>query len=251
VRKIQAGIMEEFGENRSLEWIAREREEYLAADETPIDEKSFSESSTDEEVFQSIAEAFPSVTPEQIREVVKLKATTRLGYRRIGKSLNPPLGKDIVMRICQIYKTLSRPVEPTVEDEELKNLRAQIEEKERLKKLREEKEKLIRQDVRLSLETGGDDLVLRIVEDEVAEKHPETYQEFRQCCEREHLALKAALQKIGVTASSLIDTLDDWYDLWNEDGYSGMECLIWEVWSEINAGLASLKSHETQPKKRN
>lgn len=237
LRKIQAGILEEFGENRSLKWISKEREEYLAADEHPTEENSLIEPSIDDEAIQSVAEAFPSVTQEQIREVVRLKTSTRLGYRRIGQRLNPPIGKDTVMRIWRMYKALSAPPKPSVEDDEIKNLKAQLAEKERLNRIREEKEKLLKQHVLLSLETEEDDLVLRIVEDDVAKKHPETYQEFRQHCEREHLTPKNALQKIGVTASSLIESFDDWYDLWNEDGKSGTECLTWELWSEINAEL--------------
>jgi hypothetical protein len=235
LRKIQAGILEEFGETISLEWISKEKRGYLTADEHPIGENILTEPSIDDEAIHSIAEAFPTVTQEQVQEIIRLKTTTRLGYRRIGKRLTPPLGKDTVSRIWKMYEASAKPPEPSVEDEEIKKLRAQLAEKERLKRLREEKEKLLKQDVFLSLETEGDNLVLRIVEDEVAKKHPETYQEFKQYREREHLSPEAALQKIGVTASSLIDTFDDWYDFWNEDGYSGMECLTWEVWSEINA----------------
>jgi hypothetical protein len=136
-----------------------------------------------------------------------------------------------------MYKALSAPLKPSVEDEEIKNLKAQLAEMERLKRIREEKEKLVKQHVLLSLENEGDDLVLRIVEDELAKINPETHQKFRQYCTRENLSPKVALQKIGVTASSLIDTFDDWYDLWKEDGKSGTGCLAWEVWSEINADL--------------
>jgi hypothetical protein len=163
-----------------------------------------------------------------------------LGYRRIGKKLNPPLGKDAVMRIWKMCQATGKPLKPpelTREEEDLEKLRTQVAEKERLKRLQEEKEELLRQDALLSLETEGDDVVVRIVEDEVAEKHPETYQEFRQYCEHQHLTCQTALQKMGLTASNLIDDFDDFYDLWNESGYSGMECLIWEICSEINAFL--------------
>jgi hypothetical protein len=247
-RKIQAGILEEFGETRSLEWISKEREEYLTADEHLTEENSFLESSIGDEAIQSVAEAFPSVTQEQIREVVRLKTSTRMGYRRIGKRLNPPIGKDTVMRIWRMYKALSAPLKPSVEDEEIKNLKAQLAEMERLKRIREEKEKLLKQHVLLSLETEGDDLVLRIVEDELAKINPETHQKFRQYCTRENLSSQAALQKIGVTASNLTEAFDDWYDLWNEDGKSGMECLAWEVWSEINADLPASGQAENSAK---
>jgi hypothetical protein len=237
LRKIQAGILEELGESKSLQWISKEREEYLAADKPATEENSFLEASIDDEAIQSVAQAFPSVTQEQIREVVRLKTSTRLGYRRIGKRLTPPIGKDTVSRIWKMYEASAKPPEPPVEDEELKSLRAQLAEMERLKRIREEKEKLLKQHVLLSLETEGDDLVLRIVEDESAKINSETHQKFRQYCTRENLSPKVALQKIGVTASSLIDTFDDWYELWKEDGKSGTECLAWEVWSEINAEL--------------
>jgi hypothetical protein len=235
--EIQAGILEELGESKSLQWISKERQEYLAADKHPMKENSLTEPSIDDEAIRSIAEAFPSVTQEQIREVVKLKTTTRFGYRRIGKRLDPALGKDTVMRIWRMYEALSKPPMRPVEDVELQNLRAQIAEKERLKRIREEKEKLLRRDVLLSLEIEGDDLILRIVEEEVAKIDPETYQKFRQYCKSERLSPKAALQKIGVTASSLIDYFDFWYDVYNENGKSGMECLVGEIQSEIQSKI--------------
>lgn len=57
-----------------------------------------------------------------------------------------------------------------------------------------------------------------------------------------------ALHKLGISASELIRTFDTWYDWYHDDGISGMDCLIWEIWSKVNAGLASLKSHETHAK---
>lgn len=248
LRKIQAGILEELDESKSLQWISKEKQEYLNADEYPIEENSLIEPSIDDETIQSVAEAFPSVTQEQIQEIIRLKTTTRLGYRRIGKRLNPPIGKDTVMRIWRMYKALSAPLKPSVEDEEIKNIKAQLAEKERLKRIREEKEKLLKQHVLLSLESEGDDLVLRIVEDEIAKIDPETYPKFRQYCTRENLSPQVALQKIGVTASSLIDTFDLWYDFWNEDGKSGTESLTWELWSEINADLPRQDKQKTHAK---
>lgn len=122
-------------------------------------------------------------------------------------------------------------------------------EKERLKRLCEEKERLLRQDVLLSLENEGDDLVLRVVEDEMPKLDsygPETYKEFREYCKREGLSSSEALRKLGISASKLLNTFDSWYDAWNElDGKSGIECLIWEVWSEVNAALPRLDTQKT------
>ncbi|MCL6579250.1 MAG: hypothetical protein K6T73_07670 [Candidatus Bathyarchaeota archaeon] len=245
LRKIQAGILEEYGESKSLQWISKERQEYLAADEHPIEENSLTEPSIDDEAITAVAEAFPSVTSEQIREIVKLKTTTRLGYRKIGKRLNPPLGKDTVMRIWQMYETLSRPPKPPVEDEEIKKLKAQVAEKERLRKVREEKEKLLRQDVLLSLENEGDSLILRIVEGEVARMDPKLFREFRRCCKRKRLSPMEMLHKMGIFASGLIDFFDFWYNSRKHEGKSGMDCLIWQLWRQIKACLPYELAQET------
>lgn len=222
LRKIQAGILEEYGESKSLDWISNERQAYLSADEHPMEENSFVESSNDEAI-RGVAEAFPNVTEEQIREVATLKTTTRLGYRKIGKRLDPPLGKDTVMRIWKIYETRSRSPKPPIEDEEIKKLKAQVAEKERLKRLRDERERLLKQSLLLSLEIEGDNLILRIV-DELAKEDP-AYAKFREN--------RAALQKIGVTASKLIDTFDLWYDFWRKHKDSEMKCLKSEVAAEL------------------
>jgi len=242
IRKIQTGIMEEFGETRSLKWISKERQEYLAADETPTDENSLSESSIDDESIQAVAESFPNVAQNQIREIIKLKTTTRLGYRRIGRKLNPPLGKDTVMRIWKMRQVTGKPLkspELTREEEELEKLRAQVAEKERLKRLQEEKEELLRKDLLLSLQTERDNLILHIVENEVAKLDPEVYQEFKRYCEYKRLSPKAALQQIGLTAAPLIDNFDNWYDWFYKHGSSGMQCLACAVWSGLFQSLSA------------
>jgi hypothetical protein len=119
----------------------------------------------------------------------------------------------------------------------LEMLRTQVAEKEHMKRLRKEKEELLRRDVRLSLETEGDDIVLRTAENELAKLDPETYRNFKQHCERERLSPKEALEKMGLTASNLIEEFDFWYELWAEDGISGMERLTKQVWLEIKAFL--------------
>jgi hypothetical protein len=204
-----------------------------------MEENSLIEPSIDDEAIQSVAQAFPSVTQEQIREVVRLKTSTRMGYRRIGQRLTPPIGKDTVSRIWKMYEASAKPSEPPVEDEELKSLRAQLAEMERLKRIREEKEKLLKQHVLLSLETEGDNLILHIVENDVAKLDSEAYQEFRRYCEHERLSPEDALQEIGVTASLLIDTFDNWYDWFNKHGSSGMECLTCAVWSGLYPSLSA------------
>ena len=78
-------------------------------------------------------------------------------------------------------------------------------------------------------------MILRIVNDDLPKRDPELYEEFKRVCRLESITPKQALQNIGVTAPELLESFDAWYDVWAEDGKSGMECLIWEVWSEINA----------------
>ena len=92
--------------------------------------------------------------------------------------------------------------------------------------------------VLLNLETEGDDIVLRTAENELAKLDPETYRNFKQYCERERLSPKEALEKMGLTASNLIEEFDCWYDeVWADDGIPGMERLTKQVWLEINVFL--------------
>lgn len=114
-------------------------------------------------------------------------------------------------------------------------------EKERLKAIQKEKEVLFRKVVLLNLETEGDDIVLRTAENELAKLEPETYRNFKQYCERERLSPKEALEKMGLTASNLIEELDFWYELWAEDGISGMECFTKQLWEEIKKSLRVLE----------
>jgi len=238
--EIQAGILNELGQIISLKDICEEKKEYLSADEPITDENTSRSPSSDEETIQRIAKALPSVTKKQILEIVRLKTTTRLGYRKIGQRLSPALGKDTVMRTWKMYQATSKPTKPSKiakEEEELEMLRTQVAEKERLKAIQKEREALFRKVVLLNLETEGDDIVLRTAENELAKLEPETYRNFKQYCERERLSPKAALQKMGLTASNLIEEFDFWYELWAEDGISGMERLTKQLWLEIKAFL--------------
>lgn len=196
----------------------------------------------DGEAVRRVAEAFPSATEEQVRETVRLRMTTRFGYRRIGRRLNPPLKKDMVMRMCRMYEAISKPSEPPVEeDEDLRKLRARVAEKERLKRIREGRERLLRKDVLLSLENEGDDLVQRIVEDKA---HPKLYQKFKSYCRHEGLSPKEALDELGVSAWHLLKGFDNWYD-----EKSGLDSLTEEVWFRIAWCFRShQKESETEQK---
>jgi len=238
--KIQAGILKEFGVTKSLEWISKEKQEYLASDGSSIEENNLKEHFADEEAVRRVAKSFPSVTEKQIIELVRLKTTTRLGYRKIGQRLNPAVGKDTVMHIWKTYQAMSKPPKPSKlaeAKEEVERLRALVAEKEQLKNLQKEKEELIRKNVLLSLETQRDDLILHLTKREGARVDPETNQSFIQYCQSKHRSPKEALEIMDITASNLIEDFDHFYEVWAEDGFSGIECLIRQIWLEIKIFL--------------
>jgi len=101
-----------------------------------------------------------------------------------------------------------------------------------------EMKRLEKLNVLLRLKQEGNELILQIVENQIQKIDPGQYQEFIEFCKHEGLSLEEAVRKIGVNASELMETFDNWYDVWAEDGKSGIECLIWEVWSELNEALS-------------
>ena len=214
-------------------------------------ENRLMEPSIDDEALRRVAEAFPSVTQEQIREVLRLKTTTRLGYRRIGQKIDPPLGKDMVMRMWKMYEVTAKPPqppEPSAEEAEFEKLRARVAEKRCQKRILEEKERLLREDVRLSLELEGDNLVLRMIEDEIAKRNPRLYEKFKRYCEQIHLGPHYALEKLGITAYELLEDFDSWYEEYQEIFYpevmSGMDCLYWKIRDSIIEGIRNEEERE-------
>jgi hypothetical protein len=247
-RKIQTGIRKEFGVARPLDWISKERQKYLNADEPSTEENTTTAPSTDQEAIKRVAKAFPSVTQKQIAEIIRLKATTRLGYRRIGQKLSPSVGKDTVMRILKMFQSIRKECSPPLkspevakEEEKYERIRVQVAEQEYIKSLRKKTEELHRRDVHLSLENDGDDLIAAMADLEMPKIHPETHQRFRQYCQREQLSTKAALQKMGITAEYLLESFDDWYEQQAKDGDVGMKALAWTVTIEVDIFLRHAK----------
>jgi hypothetical protein len=243
-KKIQAGILKVFGVEKDLDWISNEKQGYLNSDEPSAAENATTAISADEEAIQRIAKAFPSVTQKQIAEIIRLRATTRLGYRKIGQKLNPPVGKDTVMRILKMFQSITKQslppqksLEVAKEEEKYERIKVQVAEEEYIKSLRKKTEELHRKYVHLRLENDGDDLIVAIAEHEMPKLNPETYQRFRQYCQREHLSTLEALRKMGITAEYFIDTFDDWYNLQAKDGDVGMAALAWAVTLEVDSFL--------------
>jgi len=256
-KKIQAGILKEFGENRSLSWIANEQKAYLAEAELSVEEDASAAPSIDEDAVKCIAEKFPSATEELIRKIVWFKLTTRFGCRRISQKLNHALGKDTVQNIWKTYVSTAKPCRQpsksykSKEQDDIDRRRTQAAYEEELTKLRERNEALERENIHLRLKTEGNALIVHIAEHEMAKIHLETYQRFRQYCEREHLSTFEALRKMDITAFSLFVSFPDWYTIHAESEESkllGMEALKWEVTLEVSKFLRAknAKERETQ-----
>jgi len=153
-----------------------------------------------------------------------------------------------VQRIWKMHESIAKP---RVQQEGVDRLPSQTDSKEEVATLRERNEVLERENVYRRLTAEGDALTVYIAEHEMAKIHPETYQRFRQYCEREHLSTFEALRKMGITAFSLFVSFPDWYTLHasNEEfKLLGMEALKWEVTLEVDAFLRAkdAKERETQ-----
>ena len=231
--KIQAGILREFGENRSLSWIAQEQKAYLAEAKPSVEGDTATAPSTDEEAIKRVAEAFPSAAEELIRKIIWFKMNTRFGCRRISQKLNHDVGKDTVQGIWKMYESIAKPL---IKHGNADKLPAQTAIEEEVAPLRERIE-LEKENTYLRLTVEGDALVVEVAEHEMAKKHLETYQRFRQYCEREHLSTVAALRKMGLTASYFLNSFDDWYDQQAEDGDVGISALAWTVTLDIDSFL--------------
>lgn len=252
--EIQAGLLKEFGGSKSLNWIAHEQKAYLAAAEPSVEENASAAPSIDEETVKRVAAKFPSATEELIRKIVGFKMTTRFGCRRISQKLNHALGKDTVQRIWKMYQSIAKSSLQPLKSSKPKELddvdtpTTHVADKEDVTILRHRNEVLERENVYLCLNVGGDALIVDVTEREIAKKHLETYQRFRQYCEREHLSTAAALQKMGETASHFLDSIDDWYDQQAKDGDVGLEALAWTVTLEVHAFLRPQTVKKITPK---
>ncbi len=243
--EIQAGILRKYGESRSRNWIAHEQKAYLAEAEPSEEEDAATTPSIDEKAVQLIARKFPSATQELIHKVVGFKLTTRLGCRRISQKLNHALGKDTVQRIWKMYQSIAKPSLQSLkpkpkEQNDIDRCQTQATHEEELATLRKRNEMLERENVYQRLKYERDALIVYVAEHEMAKIHLETYQRFRQYCEREHLSTAAALQKMGLTASFLLASLDEWYTSHASSENCkmvGMEALKWEVTLEVDAFL--------------
>lgn len=242
--KIQAGILKEFGVERSLDWISKERQEYLNADEPSTEEHTATAYSAEKQVIQQIAKAFPSVPEKQIAEIIRLRAATRLGYRKIGQKLNPPVGKDTVMGILKMHQSKAKPLMPPIEspevakaEESYDRIKVQVAEQEYIKSLRKKTEELYKKDVYLRLENEGDDLLASVAEHEMEKISHETCKRFSQFCEREQLSAKATLQRMGLTAEYFLVSFEEWYERQARDGDVGMKALAWAVTVDVDSFL--------------
>ena len=255
--KIQAGILKEFGERSSLNWIANEQKAYLAEAEPSVEEDAQAAPSIDQDAVKCVAEKFPSATEELIRKIVWFKLTTRFGCRRISQKLNYALGKDTVQNIWKTYVSTAKPCRQhstsfkSKEQDDVDGHQTQATYEEELAKLRESNEALERENIRLRLKTEGNALIVHIAEHEMAKIHIETYQQFRQYCKREHLSTFEALRKMDITAFSLFVSFPDWYTIHAESEECkllGMEALKWEVTIEVEKFLRArdAKERETQ-----
>jgi len=253
--EIQAGILREFGESRSLNWIAREQKAYLAAAEPSMEENVTTATSIDEEAVKRIATKFPSATEEMIRKIVVFKMTTRFGCRRISQKLNHALGKDTVQRIWRTYMSIAKPCRQppkspkSKEQDDVDRHQTQAAHEKELATLRERNEALERENVYQRLKAEGDALVVYITEHEMAKIHMETYQRFRQYCGCEHLSALEALRKMGITAFSLFVSFPDWYTVHassEEFKTVGVEALGWEVTLEVDAFLRAKDARERE-----
>lgn len=251
--EIQAGLLKEFGESKNLNWIAHEQKAYLAAAEPSVEENASAAPSIDEEAVKRVAAKFPSATEELIRKTVWFKLTTRFGCRRISQKLNHAVGKDTVQRVWKTYVSIAKPCRQapkspkSKEQDGVNGRRTQAAYEEELTTLRERNETLERENVYHRLKAEGDALIVYIAECEMAKIHLETYQRFRQYCEREHLSALEALRKMGITAFSLFVSFPDWYTVHasSEDfKLLGMEALKWEVTLEVDAFLRAKNAKE-------
>ena len=254
-KKIQAGILREFGENRSLNRIAQEQKAYLAEAEPSVKEDASAAPSIDEEAVKRVTAKFPSATEELIRKIVWFKLTTRFGCRRISQKLNHAVGKDTVQNIWKTYVSTAKPcTQPSKsskskEQNDADGHRTQAAYEEELAKLRERNEALERENVYRRLKAEGDALIVHIAEREMAKIHLETYQRFRQYCEREHLSTLETLRKMDIMAFSLFVSFPDWYTIHAESEECkllGMEALKWEVTLEVDKFLRAKDAKERE-----
>jgi hypothetical protein len=197
--------------------------------------------SVDDPPVQTITTAFPSVSEKQVQEIVRLKTTTGLGYRRIGQRLNPPLKKDTVMRVWKMCKqSLMPPKSSTLTTIERRNeqVKGEVAQLKNLRRLKWENEELEKERILLKLQVEGDNLLVSIVEDQIIKTRPETYRKFVQYCSDERLTTAQALQRMGITVSRIYDDFDYAYDTWCDYYHCGMNFLILYVELEIGCWFA-------------
>lgn len=137
------------------------------------------------------------------------------------------------------------------EQNDVDRRRTQAAHEKELATLRERNEVLERENVYRRLKAEGDALIVYIAEHKMAKIHLETYQRFRQYCEREHLSALEALRKMGITAFSLFVSFPDWYIVHassEEFKTVGVEALGWEVTLEVDAFLRAKDAKERKRK---
>lgn len=72
-----------------------------------------------EEIARKVVVAVKGITPEQAKQAIELKlANSTLGYRELGKRVNPPLKKDKVMQVWKMAEPMLALVKETSREPE-------------------------------------------------------------------------------------------------------------------------------------